>query len=286
MLDEEKIKQSQELAREKRELLRELLGVEPEEKPDFMAAFNPFESMLDFLSPGKQTQVLELFQELQAKMAKSIGGGGPPDAEDMKKMQTAQKEMEAALAKILTPQEFEDYQLRMSQTAMMMRMQLASFDPNEEEFRKIFDVKKKFDDEFGMAGMFGSSALDKVEREKRDAAKKEMDAQLKGILGDSRYADYERSQDWAYQGIHRVAERHELPREASVQVYDMKKTAEAETRKLRQDQSLSSEQRNAALQAIRAETENSIRAVFGEKAFESYQRQPAASWLRNISPDP
>jgi len=134
MVDEEKIQQTQELTKEKRALLKELLGVEPEEKPDLLGGMNPFESMLDFLPAGKQTEVAELFQKYQAKMMKGLSGG-TPDAEDMKKMRTTQKEMETDLAKILSPEEFEAYQLRMSQTAMMMRMQLGSFDPNEQEFR-------------------------------------------------------------------------------------------------------------------------------------------------------
>ena len=190
------------------------------------------------------------------------------------------------MAKILSPQEYEDYQLRLSQTAMMMRMQLASFDPNEQEFRSIFKAKKQFDDEFGLAGMSGAAGGDKAEREKRDAAKKEMDAQIKAILGDARYADYERSQDYAFQGIYRVTEKNNLGKDAAIKVYDMKKAAEDEAKKLRSNTSLTGEQRNAALQGIRAETENSIKTVFGDKAYQSYQNQPGAYWLKSISPDP
>ena len=282
IMDEEKIKQSQELAKEKRALLKELLGVEPEEKPDLLGGMNPFESMLDFLPASKQTEVAEVFQKYQAKMMKGFSGGAP-DADDMKKMQATQKEMEAELGKLLTPQEFEDYQLRMSQTAMVMRMQLASFDPNEQEFRDIFKAKKKFDDEFGIYGM---ASQDKAEKEKYNAAKKELDAQMKQTLGDTRYADYERAQDWAYQAIYRVAERNSLPKDSAVKVYDMKKAAEDQAKTLRQDTTLSSEARTAALQGIRTETEASIRTVFGEKAWTSYQSQRGASWLKNISPDP
>src|SRR6185436_16545180 len=185
IMDEEKIKQSQELAKEKRTLLRDLLGVEPEDKPDLLAGINPFESMLDFLPSSKQTEVAELFQKYQAKLMKSFSGG-TPDAEDMKKMQTTQKEMEAEMAKILTPQELEDYQLRMSQTAMMMRMQMASFDPSEKEFRDIFSLKKKFDDEYGALTMFGGMAsADKAEKDKYNAAKKDLDAQVNSLLGDN-----------------------------------------------------------------------------------------------------
>ena len=282
LADPERIEKEQALTKEKRALLKELLGTVPDEKPDLAAITNPMEAMLDFLPGEKQTQIMEVMQKYSAKMMKGFSGGAP-DAEDLKQMQKTQKEMEAELAKVLTPQELEDYQLRLSQTAMVMRMQLASFDPNEQEFRDVFKLKKTYDDEFGLMGM---SALGKAEKEKADAAKKDMDAQIKTLLGDTRYADYERSQDYAYQGIAKVAERNGLARDDAIKVYDMKKLAENQANKVRADQTLSPEQRTATLQGIRTETENSIRTVFGQKAFDSYVNQPGTYWLKGISPDP
>src|SRR4051794_23652795 len=152
VMDEEKIKQKQELAKEKKELLTTLLGAAPEEKADLGAVMNPFQDLLDFLPEGKQAKVVDLMQSMQAKAMKSMKDGSP-DAADLKEMQKVQKDMEAEIAKVLTPQEFEDYQLRLSQTSMMMRMQLASFDPSEQEFREIFKLQKKFDDDYGTMGM-------------------------------------------------------------------------------------------------------------------------------------
>ena len=278
MMDSDKLEKQQALDKEKRALLRELLGVEPEmDKPNMFAGM--FDTMLDFLPPEKQSKVMELMQDMQVKAMKSMGKGGQPDAEDMKQIQKMQKEMEAELAKIMTPQEFEDYQLRMSQTAMTMRMQLGSFDPSEDEFRKVFDVKKKFDDEFSM---LTAGTEDKAERDKRKAAQDEMNKQLKSILGDDRYAEYERAQDYTYQQIYRIADKNGLGKEGANKVYDMKKVAEDEVKKIRNDKSLTSEQRTAALNGIRTETENSIHAVFGDKGWKSYENQ--AYWLNNISP--
>jgi hypothetical protein len=127
---------------------------------------------------------------------------------------------------------------------------------------------------------------DKETKSKYDTAKKEMDAGIKSILGDSRYADYERSEDYAYQGIYRVADRAGLGKEAAVQVYDMKKAAEDQAMKIRNDASLSNEQRTQTLTTIRAETERSIRGVFGDAGWQSYQKQPTAYWIKAISPDP
>ncbi len=280
MMDENKIKQQQEMAKEKRELLKTLLGVEPEEKADMALLVNPFQDMLDFLPDSKQSKIIELMQTYQAKAMKTFKDGAP-DATDMKQMQKVQKEMEAEMAKILTPDEMENYQLRLSQTSMMMRMQLASFDPNEQEFRDIFKLRKKFDDENGVMGMGLSDDNDKMK-----TAQKELNDQIKGILGPDRYPDYERAQDYAYQAIAKVAQREGLPKEAGVKVYDMKKAAEEEAKKVRADKALSDEQRKSALQAIRTETERSMGEVLGQKGFDSYQKQPTAYWLRSISPNP
>ncbi|MDQ6631608.1 MAG: hypothetical protein M3Y82_07600, partial [Verrucomicrobiota bacterium] len=169
--------------------------------------------------------------------------------EDIRKVQ---KEMEADLAKILTPQEMEDYQLRLSETAMMMRMQLGSFEPNEQEFRDIFKEKKKFDDEFPM---MGAGNLDKAEKEKKAVAQKELDEKLKNILGETRFAEYQMNQDFAFQGMSKVAQKQGLPKDTAVKVFDMKKAAEEQAKSVRADKTLSAEQRTQALQGIRSETE-------------------------------
>lgn len=280
MMDENKIKQQQEMAKEKRELLKTLLGVEPEEKADMASLMNPFQDMLDFLPDSKQAKIIDLMQSYQAKAMKNFKDGAP-DATDMKQMQKVQKEMEIEMAKILTPEEMENYQLRLSQTSMMMRMQLASFDSNEQEFREIFKLRKKFDDENGVMGMGLAEDKDKMK-----TAQKELNDQVKGILGPDRYADYERSQDYTYQAIAKVAQREGLPKEAGIKVYDMRKAAEEEAQKVRANKSLSAEQRKSALQGIRTETERSMAETLGQKGFESYQKQPTAYWLHGISPNP
>lgn len=279
-LDPDRIEKLQQLAREKRDLLRELLGVEPEEKPELFANFNPFESMLDFLPAAKQNEIMDVYMKFQAKMAKSFSGG-MPDAEDMKAMQKAQKEMEAELAGMMSPEEFREYQLRMSQTAMTMRMQLAGFDPTQAEFDKIFDTRKKFDDEYSLMGGAGAT---KEERDKRAAAQKELDAQLKAVLGDARFAEYQRSQDWSYQTIYRVTDKYGLPKDSATKVYDMQKAAQDEAKRVRSDKTMTKEQQQDALMAVRAETEKSIHSVLGDKAWNSYNSQ-GAYWLNGISPE-
>lgn len=270
MVDEEAIKKKQELAKEKKALIKELLGIDVEEAADFAAIVNPLTTMLDFLPEDKQAKISEMMQSFQAKAMKSLQGGAP-DAEDMKEMMKVQKEFETELAKLLTPQEYDDYQLRLSQTAMMMRMQLGSFEPSEQEFRDIFKLRKEFDDNFGV---FGTSASTKEEREQKAAAEKAMKEQIKTLLGEARYADYTRAQDWNYQGIVKLTERNGLGREAATEVYEMDKLSKEQIRQVQDNKEMDATKRDEVVKSIKEETQNSIRNVLGEKAYEAYTNRP------------
>jgi hypothetical protein len=177
------------------------------------------------------------------------------------------KESETALAAVLTPEELLDYNLRFSMTANMMRMQLAGFEPTEQEFLELFKKRKAYDDEFGMPGM---TALGKSEKEKADAAKKELDAQDKASLGDTRYADYERSQDYSFQSIYRVADKNGLTKDDAVKVYDMKNSPR-QAKKVRVDQSRSP--RHAPPLCRASAPKPKCIALYWSKAYDAYVNQ-------------
>lgn len=278
-VDTERTEKERALNKEKRELLIALLGTAPDEKPDLLAgAASQLEAMFDFLPAEKRNRVFEMMQDMQGRMQKAMKGG-VPDPEDLRK---AMKESEDALAAILTPDELLDYNLRFSMTANLMRVQLAGFEPSESEFLEIFKKRKAYDDQYGMSSQF----LKGEEKEKQKAAEKELDDQIKSLLGDSRHQEYKRAQDFAYQAMYRAAERENLGKDVAVKAYDMKQLAESEAKRIRADKALTPEQRTTALQGIRTETENSLRAVFGEKAFQSYEKQNGTYWLNMISPNP
>ncbi|HMJ89806.1 MAG TPA: hypothetical protein VK530_08315 [Candidatus Acidoferrum sp.] len=71
-----------------------------------------------------------------------------------------------------------------------------------------------------------------------------------------------------------------------MKAYDMKKAAEDRAREIRRDKNLSREQRDAALLAIRQETEGAFRDTLGDKGWQNYNRQNTTHWLRSISPNP
>jgi hypothetical protein len=279
--DPERTEKERALNQEKRALLTELLGSAPEDTPDLLAgAAGQMEAMFGFLPAEKRNKVFEVLQDMQGKMQKAMKNGAP-DPEDLRKLQ---KDTDNALSAILTPQELLDYNLRLSTTANVMRMQMAAFEPTEQEFLELFKKRKAYDDEYG--GAFGDALnLKGEEKTKHEAAKKALDDSIKAQLGEQRYADYKRGEDFAFQAMYRTADREGLGKEAAIKVYDMKQAAEAQAKKLRENKELTGEQRTAALRAIREETERSVKGVLGEKGFTSLERNSGAWWLRSIAPN-
>jgi hypothetical protein len=281
MPDPEQLKQRQALNQEKRALLKDLLGVDIAEKPEEIVAamMNPFDSMLDFLPAEKRARLLELEQEFGARQAKMFTGG-PMDEEDGKAMREMSREKREAIRAMLSPEEFADYELRMSDTAMQMRFSLNGFEPTEDEFRRIFELRRGFDEEFGP--MFGGADEDQMEA--RNEAQAKLNENLKQLLGEERYSDYERVQDFTWQSLSKVAERQGLDDAGALALWEVKQAAEAEAGRIRGDAALSAEQRDAALAAIRQETEKELTARLGDKGMGSLRKNPGGYWLNNLSP--
>jgi len=275
MFNEEKLQKHRQLAKEKQALLKELLGVEVPEKPDMMAGMNPYEELMDFLPAEKQTALMNLEQDFAAKMMKRV-----KDAQRnpgvLKELQT---EKEAELAKIMSPEEKEQYDLRMSQTAMMMRMQMGDFQPTEQEFRDIFKARKQFDDEFTFMGTPTSNKPE--DRERRDLAQKELDNNIKGILGEDRFREYKYDQDYSRSSLRDVAKEYNVPKEQAYKVFDIKAAAQEQAAAVRKDKSLTPEQRQAALNGIQQETRNAVNGALGQTAGEAYFTK--GSWLKNLN---
>ena len=278
-MDPEYLAQNRALEEEKLAVLRQL-GIEPDLKMQMSSLVNATDAlgtMFGFLPEDKQVSVMKLMQDMQTEMAEAGQDGGF----DLETVQAAQRKTEAAIKGVLSPEEFREYELRMSTTANTLRSQLAGFDPSEQEFLKVYDLRKAFDDEFSMYSL--GNETDAEQKRRREAEQQVNDA-IKQALGEERFADYERAKDWSFQQINQAAKRADLGTTEAIQVYEMKKAAEAEVQSVRQNQQLTQDQRIAALAGIQAETEKSMKTVLGEKGWDQYNRNQNTFWLQNMVP--
>ena len=269
------------LKSEKRGVLKALLGEDFEPETDWlgaMAGFNPLDQILDFLSPTKKASVMEAYQKFAVKQTE-LAMNGAMDQEDLKALQAIQKERDLELAKLLTPQEKRDFDLRMSDTAMMLRSQLTGFEPTQDEFEQIFDLKKALDDEHSIFGMaYGNEESRKSYQE----AQQEYEKGLESILGEDRYGEYKMGQDYNYQGLRKTSERYGADKETAAELYQSMKIAQSAVQEIRNNAKLDEAKKREMLQWIRGETEAMLIDKFGQEGFESYSKENYAAWLKQL----
>ena len=269
-----------ELDKEKRALIKELLGVDYDVE---MARWNGRPDEEDyrhgFLSPEKQ----ELVNSLQTKyrdMERALAAdGGFRNPENRAKLTALRAQREAEMAQALGPQDYQEYQLRNSFTARNMRDSLTSFEPTEDEFRQIFEMRKQFDDQFGLTRGGGDEAM----REQRQAAQAKLDEQLRATLGEQRYHDYVLAQDDRYRETYDWTQRNDVPASSAEALYDIRKTAEQARREIENNKTLTREQQLAGFAKIKEETMATVRATLGDKT-EPFLRDRDNNWLARLAP--
>lgn len=265
-------RQLRELEREKAALVKELLGVDLErEMARWTGRPDGDEYRYGFLSAEKQEQVQAL-RDKYRDLERAIMSEGGFTPENRAKLMALRAQREAEMAQMLTPAEFEEYQLRNSWTARNMREGLGSFEPTQAEFTEIFKLRKAFDDQYGFLRDGGDETL----RQQRQLAQQQLDEQLRAILGDQRFREYQLAQDDRFRDIYEFTQRNNLPKQTAEAIYDVRQAVDAERRKLEADRSLPPAERQALLAAISQETQNALMQTLGEN-YNDFRRRN--SWV-------
>src|SRR5713101_1533255 len=272
------------LDKEERGLVKTLLGVDLQtELAKYSEGDDAQERMYGFLPAEKREKLQGLqasFDDLeQAVYDRSRGLMLDEDQEELKRIQ---KQKEAAMAKILTPEELEEFNLRNSSTANNLRAQMSGFTPTEEEFRKIFRLQKTFESEINKGFDATDDKQMEIKARAQDEAQNALNDELKKVLGDQRYAEYQRAQSGDYRTLTQMADRFELPADVAGKVYDMKQEVERQVQKIDANPNLTDEQRQKVLAAIAQETDRSVAQAMGPNAFRAYQKT-APPWLQGLN---
>jgi len=258
------------IQKEKSELLNQLLG--HAEHP--AASSDNFLGQLSYLPEEKREQVNKLFkdytEERNEVFAKSKGQILPGDQATLKRIY--EKHLEK-LSNILSPTELLDWEVRNSPMAKQMRFNLSWFGPNEDEFRKVFSVRKEHGlDEFTQRYPDGSLEDPDMEKAFNESLLRE--------LGPERFQKYARSQDFGYQRLDRLISRTDLPESLVDEVWDMKESITRAKEKILNNENLSDEEKSAAQDEVIKEAESTLKAKLGNEVFEIYKSTGHPIWLR------
>lgn len=270
--DPKKAEQANALAQEQGKLVNELLGNQ-----------EWLETSLAHLPSDKITAVKAIrrdYSELMEEAGRAIQKSGrPPSAEDDRKMQLLQEEQRGDLARLLSPTELFEYDLRSSEAAYLLREQTKSFQTTEAEFRTLFPVYQA-----AMEKARVDAAVTGATPETRwRAAEGEMQAKLKELLGPERYADFVQAKDPASAKLNQIVQRLDLPLSAARAVVAVEKEITQRADAVKTNRSLTSDQRQEALATLAQEASERISGTLGSRGFGAYQ-QYSGKWLQALQP--
>ncbi len=259
---------------EEKRVLEELLGPDLEKPVVEMEVVRVQgkDLQLDGLSPKTRQKIYQWkdkFASLESELLENlIGGRVTPTVEQ--KLKELQQQRQAELAALLTPAELEQFQVRNSDTAERLRAATADVDLSEEEFLKIFRMRKSLDDHPSEIDGGNKSAV----------ARQQVEDQIKQLLGEQKYAELQRGSDPDYRDLTQLAQRYELSPAVATTVYDWHQTANQQRLLIEGNVSLDEPTRTAALAELRRRTESRIKSLIGERAFKAYQE------VLGVEPDP
>ena len=252
------------LFKEQSELLKTLLGETP------MTGEHPLRRHFTSSPPEVVKQLIELQTKMNEKQAELYAkAGGYMDSSTMAERGKIEREFYTEVAKLTSPEQVEAYKLRNSSLSRNLRDELRAFEPTEEEFKAIFRQRDA-------ANWDGVTRYDPANRSQLD----KNSAVLAETLGPERAKEFELlSTSYEYR---QLAESG-VAKESLLLLAALKGTAETSARNIQRDTTLSPEQRTAALQAIRTETEKELATLLGERRAKAYPHN-GGYWIRSLAP--
>jgi len=195
--------------------------------------------------------------------------------DDQEKLALLEREQRADVAKVLTPEELFEFDVRNSPTANRLRTQLQGFTPSEAEFRAIFKVQQALEEKAGTS----NHAFTTPSGADRQALRAELLKELEGTLPPGRLADLETVTDPAQSVLSRLTARLGLPLDAAREVAAVQRDTQRKLAEVRANRDLPPAERNQRLSALNAEATAKVTAVLGPRGLEAY-REFGGSWLQ------
>ena len=253
--------------------IKELLGLDvPPNLPPLISGSGneAFESALAVLPEAKraavQTAQEEFWTKAQKLQEKVNGLYLPADAEEYRKLRSDRL---SALKKVLTPEEFDQFERKTSPASGTLANRLAYFSASAEEERTLFTLQHDYYEDHTLPGQVVG---DKGVTNQRDGeAQAALDKQIAQSLGPERYAEYQRSQDGTFRQIAKATEGAGVSRDIAIQVYDTTQQVRQDMLQIGSDPNLTPQQRQEQLQMLMSATADQVRQAVGDKAWAAIQ---------------
>jgi hypothetical protein len=269
------------LQAEKRTLVKELLGYEWDSHANDIWNQDPVISApLGFLPDMKATQVLSLAEKYhEAQVNVRENAQFVIKEQDHAKLEQVYRDWTTDVSRLLTPWEWDEYQLRVQAmrffTTRDIRFDGVSIAGAQvrEVARLSRSVKDLVKEEWSEEGKLSDT----------ETARREGDFErgLKGLLGPVVFAEYQRAQEPDFRDAFQFTQEHQLSVAKAAEVFDARRTTEAQAAEVKADTLLSTDQRSAALVVLKEAAAKRLESALGE-ACASYRQGPG-QWLEALA---
>jgi hypothetical protein len=202
-------------------------------------------------------------------------------AADREKLRLLRSEREKDIAALLTPEELATWELRSSPTAERTRSLATEYAASEVEFHQIYALQKTFDTLFERNHDDPDSYKD-YDWKEREKAQEALDAELRSLVGEERYARAKRQQDSDYTTAVAAADRLGLPPATADQIYSLRDPAATASQAIAADPKLDLAAKKAALATLAEHTRAQITLALGPEGAEAYFERGGMHWLKDL----
>jgi hypothetical protein len=277
----EKMAQKQEIDFEKREIVRELLGIDlASERARVKGEHDLYDQRLAFLpadTRGNVRMIMERTnQEEMLLREKSWLDSDELTAADQAELRAIQNRREEAIAALLSPEELERFNLWFSPTAYRVREAFLALEPNEDDFLALYRLQREFDQEWGTVH---PASLDLAKNQEFTQAQAALDQEMREYLGDEKYQKLRNARDPDFRQLQATAVQFGLQPEVTGEIYDYRAALREERNRVKNNPGLGEPQKQAILRALSEETEQAVVEALGPRAYRYYIRNGAGQWI-------
>jgi hypothetical protein len=225
--DWQQIKALQNLRVEKQAALKEILGIYvPREilRTPISRNYEAYEYAIS-LMPEEKRNAVQLAQETEIFTEGFNKTRITDRAAELESFKRTCEERDAALRSVLTPEEFERYQMNTTPAGTELARRIIGMDPTDDEFTAMFRIAYKNWLETG--GIYGRWRARPVPPDQIAVADQQMNASMKEILGPDRYLDYKMAISGTGQQLRNMAARYDLSREVVSQAFALQNEIDA-----------------------------------------------------------
>lgn len=232
------------------------------------------------LAPDKVQLVQQIesdYMEMSQRLRASFGGVMLP--EDQEKLALLEREKNADLAGVMSPEELASYSMRTSEVTRRLKPALTILDATEAEYRAIYAVMSASSDALFLSQNNGIPSAD-WSRNRVDALTKAYQ-QLEGVLSPQRLEEFKRANTSEYQQLYPAARRENISAQAINRVFALRDEAVVKSFDIQNNLELTRQQKREQIKQLAQTTEREITGLVGPNVSKTYVA--TSVWLRMMN---